>query len=200
MLLRAPVAEDDVAVIALLEAREIADFGAPDYTLEDLRDDWRNSDFDLSAYALIIEDGGELVAYAEVRRQGTLAVVSPRHEGRGVGAQLLAWTEGRQRERGEPYRQWVAATNGRAERMLRDTGYELVRTYSRMVLKLDSHFEPPAPPAGVTLRTLDPRADAASLHALDDVSFAGLRDSGPRTLAQFCEEHLHVHDSRRSSA
>jgi mycothiol synthase len=194
VLLRAPVPDDDLGVIALLQARDVADFGVPDYTLEDLHDDWRSSDFDLAADALVIEDQGEIVAFADVRQRGTLAVVAPAHEGRGVGTQLLAWTEARQRERGQPCRQWVAASNRRAESLLRGGGYLTVRSYWRMVRESDATPPPPIPPDGISVRLLDPDADAMALHRLDAASFATLPDYQPHTLVQFREDHLDAHD------
>lgn len=44
-------------------ARDTADIGAPDYTLEDLHDEWRASDFELTADALVVEaDDGSMAA------------------------------------------------------------------------------------------------------------------------------------------
>jgi mycothiol synthase len=84
MRFRAPVLDDAPAVLAVLVARDVVDLGTPDYTLEDLRDEWRASEFDLAEDALVVEaDDARIVAYAAVRRPGTLAVVGPRPGGAG---------------------------------------------------------------------------------------------------------------------
>jgi mycothiol synthase len=116
MRLRAPVPEDAPEVLSVLVARDIADLGAPDYKLEDLRDEWRASEFDLSADAQVVEvSGGQIVGYAAIRAPGTLAVVAPQFEGRGIGARVLQWAERRERELGrERHRQWIATNNRRA--------------------------------------------------------------------------------------
>ena len=70
-------------------ARDVADFGVPDYMLEDLRDEWRASDFELGADAVVAVDADrQIVGYAICHRPGTLAVVAPDAEGQGVGTQL----------------------------------------------------------------------------------------------------------------
>ena len=73
MRLRAPVADDAPAVLAVLLARDIADLGVPDYALDDLLDEWRGSDIALAADAQVVEVGGRIVAYGVVRRPGTSA-------------------------------------------------------------------------------------------------------------------------------
>ncbi len=138
MRLRAPVPDDAPAALAVLVAREVADFGVPDYTLEDLLDEWRGSDLVLATDARVIEADGRIVAYGAVRRPGTLAVVAPEFEGRGIGARLLQWAEARERERGsERHRQWIAASNERAQALLRAAGYARARCYWRMACQLD---------------------------------------------------------------
>ena len=47
MRYRAPVPADAPAVLAVFEARDIADLGEAEQTVEELRDEWRNSDLDL---------------------------------------------------------------------------------------------------------------------------------------------------------
>src|SRR5947199_10097167 len=120
MRIRAPVAADAPAVLAVLVARDVADLGAPDYLLEDLLDEWRASDLELDRDARVVEDaGGQILAYGAVRRHGARVVVAPEHEGRGIGALLLEWAEARERERGrDTYRQWVAAANVGARELL----------------------------------------------------------------------------------
>src|SRR5581483_10317744 len=101
MRYRAPVMADAPAVLAVSEARDIADLGESEHTLEELRDEWRSSDLDLERDAQVVEDShGRIVAYAWVRRHGTLAVVAPDQEGQGIGTRLLAWAESCDRDRG----------------------------------------------------------------------------------------------------
>ncbi len=178
-------------------ARDLADIGVADYTLEDLLDEWGERSVDLSADAVVVERGDELVAYALLQRQGALAMVHPQHENREIGARLLAWTERRARELGrDHHRQWVSAGNARADALLRGAGYAPVRSYWRMVRPLDGSEQPVAAPAGVRLRPLDVDLDAAAAHALDDASFAAVPDYNPHSLEQFVDEHLRAHDLR----
>jgi GNAT superfamily N-acetyltransferase len=96
MRYRAPVPADAPAVLAVSEARDIADLGEVDHTLEELRDEWRSSDLDLEHDARVVEDPeGRIVVYAAVRRRGTLVLVAPDQEGRGIGSHLLEWVEWR---------------------------------------------------------------------------------------------------------
>lgn len=196
MRLRPPVADDAPAVLAVLLARDEIDLGRPDYTLDDLRDEWRLGEFDLATDAVVVEaDRGLIVGYAVVRSPGALAVVAPGHEGRGVGTLLLRWTERRQREQGrDRYRQWVAATNEGAARLLRAAGYAPERVYTRMVRPLDEVTGAGGVPAGFSLRPVDPARDAPDLHAVDAASFAALPDYQPESLNAFREEHLGAHD------
>lgn len=195
MRLRAPVPDDAPAVLAVLRARDAIDHGGLDYTLGDLRDEWRGAEFELSSDAVVADDAGLIVGYGVVALPGAMAVVSPEYEGRGIGARLLDWTERRQRERGrERYRQWVPAANARARVLLEAAGYQPSRSYARMVRRLDD--VPPAPglPAGFTARSVDVAADAAALHAVDDASFAATADYQPESLEAFRVEHLGAHD------
>ena len=124
---RAPTLEDAPAALALITARDIADFGAPDYTLEDLREEWQGAELDLAADTVVVEDAedsGRLVGYAIVRRAESLVVVAPDREGRGLGRGLLAWAERREAERGrDRHRQRIAAGNDRARELLQAAGY-----------------------------------------------------------------------------
>jgi mycothiol synthase len=193
--LRAPEPGDAEAVLAVIVARDRADLGVADFTLDDLRDWWGASDFDLATDAVVAQtSGGALVGYASVRRPGVLALVAPDHEGRGIGTRLLAWAEKRERELGRAvHTQWVGGPNPRADRLLRDAGYVVARTYWRMVRSLaDGPAEPVVP--GFDLRAVRPEQDGAALHAVDDASFAANPDYRPEPLAGFIEEHLQAHD------
>ncbi len=195
MRFRAPVPADAPAVLAVLEAREGADLGEVEYTLGDLVDEWTISDLDLERNAQVVEVAGRIVAYAAVRRPGSFVVVDPDHEGRGIGARLLDWTERRDCERGrDAHRQWVAADNVSARTLLTRAGYRCVRSYARMVRSLEAIPPAPDPPPGFVLRAIDPKRDAPALHAVDAASFAPTPDYTPESLAEFTDEHLGAHD------
>jgi ribosomal protein S18 acetylase RimI-like enzyme len=195
---RAPTLEDAPAALALITARDIADFGAPDYTLDDLQEEWQGPELDLAADTVVVQEAGEpgrLVGYAIVRRSESLVVVAPDREGRGLGRGLLTWAERREAERGrEHHRQRIAAGNDRARELLQAAGYRPRRRYWRMLRRLDEPVHPPLPPDGTLLRGLDVDADLTALHELDALSFSAGADYEPETLAQFQAEHLGAHD------
>lgn len=182
--------------MAVIAARDTVDLGAPDYTLEDLHEEWGLSGVDLATDAIVVEDAAErIVGYAMVRGHGSLAVVAPEAEGQGVGGLLRPWVERRERERGrERHRQWIAAGNERARALLAAAGYEHVRSYWRLVRSLEDAGDPGHVPDGIELRPLEVAGDAVALHAVDAASFAGNADYRPETFSEFREEHLEAHD------
>src|SRR3954452_22970079 len=190
MRLRPPALDDAEAVLELIVARDVADFGVPDYTLADLRQEWALAEVDLSRDAVVVEDqDGSLVGYAIVRSVGAQVIVPPEHTGRGIGSRLLTWAQ----ERG-PRRQWVAERDVTGHELLGRAGYAVVRHYWRMERDLAAPVEPPEALEGVRLRALEPRADAEAVHALDATAFAEAPDNHPMSLAAFREEHLEAHD------
>jgi ribosomal protein S18 acetylase RimI-like enzyme len=194
--LRSPIEADAPAVFRVIAARDTADLGFPDLTLDDLLEVWRASEFDLAADAAVVQDElGRIVAYADVQRQGTLIAVDPAHDGHGADRQLLAWSEHRERARGHPlHRQRIGAANLSARELLLGAGYGHVRHVARMVVRVaGSESASPVPP-GVELRAPNPTADAVELHALDALAFGGAPDYVPESLSQFSEEHLGGHD------
>jgi mycothiol synthase len=203
MLLRAPQERDAEAVAELLARRDTADFGRPDYTLDDLLDDWRASQLDMARDAIVAESPqGSLAGYAIVRRLGTFAAVDPDMEEQGVGSALLDWCEARQRELcWREHRTAIAAGNVRAEALLSRRGYRVVRSNYRMVLALEGPLPASTTAAttagiaaGVTFRALDAVSDGPALHAVDQDAFAAVASSEPEPLASFTEEHLQAHD------
>ncbi len=195
MQLRAPRPSDAPAVLDVVAARDRADIGEPDYTLEDLHDEWGASEVDLAADTCVVQlDGGAIAAYAIVHPRGTRVAVAPEFEGRGIGTGLLRWVEARERERADrSHRQWIAHTNVRATALLLDAGYTHVRSYWRMSLEVGGVREPNATP-GLVLRSLDIDRDAVDVHAVDALSFAAIPDYEPMPLPVFRERHLYPHD------
>jgi ribosomal protein S18 acetylase RimI-like enzyme len=190
MELRAPQAGDADAVFAALVARDLADIGEPDGTVDDLRHVWRSTEVELERDMRVAEVDGEIRGYVEVRRQGSLGVLTPGFEGRGIGSRLLAFAERRERERGtRPHRQLVASTNELGREFLQAAGYTHALSHYRMEREL-ADFEGAPTPAGLIVRSLDPEADAVALHALDAASFAGSPDYEPMSADAFREAYI----------
>jgi mycothiol synthase len=187
---------DAERVHGLLLERELAEMGAVDSTLQDLRDQWLRSEFDLSADTRVAETAsGRIVGFAVTDRPGTMVVVAPDHLGLGIGTRLRRWAEHRDHERGRArHRQWIGATNEPARALLIAAGYRSERSYWRLARRLDDVDATIAPPAGVSLRGVDVERDATVLHALHETSFIANADYQPYTLAAFHEAHLQAHD------
>ena len=196
MRFRPPVPDDAPAVLAVLAARNLADLGAVDCTLEGLRGEWRALDVDLDRDVQVVEaDGGRIVAYAVVRSFASRVAVVPEHEGQGLGSRLLDWVQRRERERRRGvHRQWVAANNVGARALLTDAGYRVVRSNWRMGRTLVNLDPAPSVPAGYQLRAVDPVRDAIAMHGLGADAFAGAEDYIPESVAEFTQEHLEAHD------
>jgi mycothiol synthase len=181
MQLRSPVPSDAPAVLELIVARDIADLGRPDYTLEDVRADWSAPGLDLARDAWIAEEDGRAIGYALLDDRGAaLVTVPPDSEGRGVGTALREAAEARALDRGEALcRQYVAVANEAARTHLLDAGYWPVQSYFRMRMALAD--APDAPP-DVTVRPFSRGPDDAVVHALVEEAFSGIPGNEPRSL------------------
>lgn len=178
-------------MLALLAARDRADYDEPSFTRAELLSRWRTDSFDPREDARLALYAGAPAGYTAVFDVGALAFVHPEHERVGVGTALLEWTEERQRALGHTvHRQRAAVTNELATELFTARGYTQVRTVWQMARELGG-APPHAPvPAGIQLRPVDPAADAHALHAADEAAFAVNPDYTPEGLDHFCEEHL----------
>jgi len=196
-VIRPPQPDDAEAIAKLVIAGDIAEIGEPDYTLDDLRDEWAARDFDLATDAVVVEESGRIVGYAAFRGSETLLIVDPERFGEGIGTALRAWAEDRAREKGlTTIRQDVGDRNAAAREHLTAAGYERERSYWRMELELDGSETPPQPPKGFAIRAFDPAADAHALYVVSEAAFAGNSDYRPETETHFTDEHLHAHNLR----
>jgi mycothiol synthase len=180
MHLRAPEPADAPAVLELIVARDVADLGRPDYTLDDVRADWAAPGIDVARDAWIAEDDGVALGYALLDDRGAaLITVPPASEGRGVGTLLRHAAEARAVERGEALvRQFVPTSNQRARAQLLDAGYWPAYSYFRMRMSLADA----PPPPDVRVRAFSRGPDDAPVHALVEEAMAGVPGNEPRSL------------------
>jgi mycothiol synthase len=178
---RPPIPTDAPAVLELILARDIADLGAPDFTLEDLEADWATPGVDLDHDARVAADGSAIRGYAILLGDDAIVLVHPEGEGQGTGTVLRRWAEARASERGtQVIRQFAAGGNDTARRHLREAGYAPAQHYFR--LRADLADVPPA--TGRELRTFEP-ADEASVHQLIQEAFAEIEGNEFQTLEQW---------------
>lgn len=181
MRVRAPEPADAPAVLELIVARDIADLGRPDYTLEDVRADWAAPGLELARDAWIVEEDGAALGYALLDERGAaLITVPPASEGRGVGTALREAAEARALERGEALvRQYLPTSNEAARAGLLAAGYWPAFNYFRMRMELSAA---PEPPAEVHVRAFSRGPDDAPVHALVEEAMAGVAGNEPRSL------------------
>src|SRR5215207_9799907 len=181
MRLRAPRPDDAHAVLELIVARDIADLGRPDYTLEDVRSDWSAPGIDVARDAWLAEENGTPLGYALLDDRGAaLITVPPESEGRGVGTALREAAESRALERGEALvRQYVPIGNEAARTQLLAAVYWPAYAYFRMRMNL---ADAPPPPADVPVRAFSRGPDDAPVHALVEEAMAGVQGNEPRSL------------------
>ena len=175
--------EDDAhSVLDVIHARDVADVGVPDFTLEDLRADWSGDQTDIEHDARVaVGAGGAVRAYAILLGDDAVVYVHPEAEGEGNGTVLRRWAEARAAERGTVIlRQFAYGSNDGARRHLADAGYELAQRYFR--LRADLADVPPPP--DVTLRTFEP-VDEAEVHRVVQEAFAEIEGYRAQTLEQW---------------
>ena len=163
-VLRRPSPGDAEAVLRVMLARDVADIGSPDFTLEDLRADWATPGLDLARDAWVAEDpGGEIVASALILGDDALVYVHPDACGRGLGSALRGLAEDRARERGTAVlRQFVPVGNEPAAPLLLDAGYWPVQHYLRRRIDLTGSL----PAADHEVRQFERDHDEIEVHQL----------------------------------
>ena len=153
--IRPPRADEAEAVAALVELGELHDGGEPDIDVDDILNDWRRPSFDLEMDAIaVFDETGALVAEADIfiPHGRVEATVRPDARGRGIGAAMLAWTEGRAREAGCPtIGQTKSDGAPDAAVLLRAHGYEPLWDSWMLEIALETPSAP-AFPDGIEMR------------------------------------------------
>jgi mycothiol synthase len=185
MRLRAPRRDEAEAVHAVILARDVADIGRPDYSVQDVQADWELPGVDPERDVFVVEDDdGTLIGWADVGAWMARVAVHPDHEGRGVGTLLRDAVERRSRECGYRLAQQVIAANAGAVAHLSAAGYVRMESYQRMRAPLDA--VPAKPHAAV--RRLDLHEEGRAAHELIEQAFAEYGGYTPRDHATWHAE------------
>ena len=160
---RAPTMDDADAIVAMLCEADIADFGAPDYDVDALLDEWEQIDVERDAFY-------SEHAYGLLLRTDVRAWVRPEKRGEPLMAPLLDRIEARAREKGMPWVERQVPRSDPADKaLLESRGWEFVRSYADM--RLEDEDVPGLPTGGV--RPYDRERDEAAVQALIERAFAG---------------------------
>jgi len=170
--LRPATPADAEAVLAVILARDLADVGEEDYTLDDVHGEWADPGTDMERDTWVVEAEDGLAAYARAADDGQDVYVHPDHCGRGIGTALLEAVERRAGEQGWLLKQYLPGGNTVAGELLSAHGYAITNRYWRMVGDLTE--APPAPvfPEDVWLRPYVDGDDEDEVHTLIHTSFS----------------------------
>jgi mycothiol synthase len=184
--LRPPVRGDVRAIVDLAIAVDVAQYGEPDFTEEDVLADWEAPRFDPGRDAWVAAGPeGRLSGYATVwekdpgRELTSTILVHPEDWATGVGERLLAATEARAAERiraagSSSARLATVVPSVSAARidLVRTSGYRHTRTYVRMDIDLTGREIRRVEPPGIEIRRYRPGVDDRALHEAIEESFA----------------------------
>jgi len=176
---------DAKAIAELMTAVDVADDLDPWVSESDVFEDLTDPELDIVNNTWVVEDSNRLVGYAELwntmDEDAGMEVqgwVAPSHRGRGIGAYLVDVTEEAARSVAagrtkHPVRLWnfIPSVDEAARDLLERRGYIVVRHFFHMAIDLSDIGDPPAPPEGITLRSLDPDRDARALYELVEHAF-----------------------------
>ncbi len=177
---------DVPAVTELLNAAEIADWGEPDFTEQELRDDWALYDGDPGkAITLVVAPDDALVGYMAITDNGLGAIEAdgyshPGYLGKGIGTWLIQESERMARDviAGLPsnqrstIRSFTAGSNARAVSLLDHEGYDAIRHFWRMEIEFDVPPAQPAWPSDVRVADARPGIDERGVYELTEAAFS----------------------------
>lgn len=154
-------------------ARDIADLGAPDWTIDDVHEELAEAD-----RAWVVEDAsGGVVAAALLASGDARVLVHPDACGQGVGTHLREAVE-EAAAPGTVLRQVVAGSGDAARVLLVAAGYESTQHYWRMAMTLDHALPAPAWPPDISPRAYVPEHEVA-VHALVEDAFSEIPGNVP---------------------
>jgi mycothiol synthase len=157
---------DAPAIDELITAADVAVQGWSESSVPELLGWWRK--MDLASSSWVLEDGNSVAAYGAGFAHADFfeldGFVHPDHQGKGLGAWIVARGEERGRELGKAtFRAFSLAGDDRAHRLFEQFGMRELRRYYRMMIELDEEPSPAPLPDGLRLDTFKAE-DAKAFH------------------------------------
>jgi mycothiol synthase len=200
-----PATWDDLeAVGALLRAADLADLGEVDFSIEELKDDWRQPQLDMSSDTWLVTSDGEACAYTWLlarnshRDLDSWGVVHPDHRGRGLGTFLIEVVERRAAEHAALTPSGERSTllfhtlgvDTAARTLLESRGFELTRHFWRMDIRFERPPAQPEPVDGIVIRTFRRGQDERPVYEAFEEAFAGHFGYVPRSFEDWSAHRL----------
>jgi ribosomal protein S18 acetylase RimI-like enzyme len=185
---RPATAADADAIYRLIAACERDLDGVAEVEPEDIVADLARPALDLARDTVLVRDpAGGLVGWAHVfKARRAEADVHPGARGRGIGAELLAWTEARAAEQGGTrVGQTVTDHNKAAAALFESSGYRPTDTAWILEIAMDEEPEAPDPPTGISIRPYAPGRDDAAAYRLIEDAFNEWPDRLPSTFEEW---------------
>jgi len=178
--------EDVAAVVELLNAAEIAEWGSPDYTVDELTADWEQYEGDPGkAITLVEAPDRSLAGYIAFTDNGDGAFEAdgyshPDHVGKGIGTWLIRQSEraaaeilpGLPSSQHATIRSFTAGSNPRATNLLAHEGYDAIRHFWRMRLDMNEPPAKPVWPEGLRVRDCRPGIDERAIYDAAEDAFS----------------------------
>jgi len=181
--IRAPERSELGAVTALIRTLDVALYGLPDFTEDDLREEWSAPRFDPARDAWVAPSAsGALMGYgwlhgAPDRRDFNADVLVPPGPDRlRIARALLDAVESRAREAAAADPAGlsidVPSVDRTKMRFLHRRGYRRARTFLRMTVDVAEDWTAPSPPPPIEIRTFRAGRDEGVLHTAMEEAFA----------------------------
>jgi len=187
-----PATREDVgAITELIAACELDLDGVAEIDPGDVEMSFGRAGYDPALSCVLVFDGDELAGCADVHRHQAEADVRPTHRGRGIGAELLRWTEGRARGTSEPaVAQMVTDANLAAADLFRGNGYAATETAWLLQIRFDDGPPPiPAAPEGITIRPFERGRDERAAHRVIEEAFGEWIDRTPQSFEEWVSQY-----------
>ena len=184
-MLRSPTLEDMPAVVEMLNACWSDTVGSRPFDMEEMRVDWASPGFDYTQDIRLAMDGDQVVGHVSVWsrapyvRNFVFARTHPAHRGRGIGAALTRWGESRVAENiplAPPNARVTIgcdnfSTHAAGAELLRELGYEHIRSGYEMKIEMASPPPTPRLPEGITIRSMIPNQEEEAVFRAADEAF-----------------------------